>query len=308
MSETTFAEHVARGLERLIAAGIPQEQARLDAELLARYVLGWDRAVWLASRRDRAPGPFVLRYETLLARRAAREPVSLITGAREFWGLEFDTKPGVLIPRPETELIVEEALDVLAGVETPRIADVGTGSGCLAVALAHELPRARVVATDLSPLALDVARQNAAKHHVTDRVRFVLTDVLDGVHDTFDAIVSNPPYVQAGDRAGLAPEVRDHEPALALFGGADGLDAIRALFARTPARLAPNGRLIVEFGYDQDERVSDLARRAGLTVERVRDDLQGIPRVIVLGCGSGVGRRGPASDRAQGSGGAKPPG
>lgn len=282
MAGTTFADEVARGRERLVAAGIPQDQARLDAELLARHALGWDRAVWLASRRDLAPDPFVSEYATLVARRAAREPVSLITGAREFWGLQFDTRPGVLIPRPETELIVEEALEELAGTDAARIADVGTGSGCLAVALAHELPRARVVATDLSALALDVARRNAAKHGVTDRVRFVLTDLLDNVTDTFDAIVSNPPYVQSGAREGLAPEVRDHEPALALFGGTDGLDAIRAVFARTPARLARGGRLIVEFGYGQDERVCDLARDAHLSILRIRDDLQGIPRVAVV--------------------------
>jgi release factor glutamine methyltransferase len=282
MAGTSFADVVARGREQLVAAGIPEDQARLDAELLARHALGWDRAVWLASRRDEAPDPFVSEYAGLLARRVAREPVSLITGAREFWGLQFDTRPGVLIPRFETELIVEEALDELARVEAPRIADIGTGSGCLAVALAHELPRARVVATDLSALALDVARSNAKKHGVTDRVRFVLTDMLDGIGDSFDVIVSNPPYVQSGDREGLAPEVRDHEPALALFGGTDGLDAIRAVVARTPARLAPGGRLIIEFGYDQDERVCAIAQNGGLTVLRIRDDLQGIPRVAVL--------------------------
>jgi release factor glutamine methyltransferase len=282
MSETTFAEEVARGLERLVAAGIPEDTARLDAELLARHALGWDRAAWLASRRDQAPDPFVSEYATLVARRAAREPVSLITGAREFWGLEFDTRPGVLIPRFETELIVEEALEELAGTKEPRVADVGTGSGCLAVALAHELTHARVVATDLSPLALEVARSNAAKHGVTDRVRFVLTDMLDAVTETFDVIVSNPPYVESGARAALAPEVRDHEPALALFGGADGLDAIRAVFARTPARLAQGGRLMVEFGYGQEDRVCDIAREAGLTVLRIKEDLQGIPRVVVL--------------------------
>jgi release factor glutamine methyltransferase len=282
MAGISFADVVARGREQLVAAGIPEDQARLDAELLARHDLGWDRAVWLASRGDEAPDPFVSEYAGLLARRVAREPVSLITGAREFWGLQFDTRPGVLIPRFETELIVEEALAELARVDAPRIADIGTGSGCLAVALAHELPRARVVATDLSALALEVARSNAKKHGVTDRVRFVLTDMLDGITDSFDVIVSNPPYVQSGDREGLAPEVRDHEPALALFGGTDGLDAIRAVVARTPARLAPGGRLIIEFGYDQDERVCAIAQNAGLTVLRIRDDLQGIPRVAVL--------------------------
>jgi release factor glutamine methyltransferase len=279
---STLADEVAQGRERLVAAGIPEDQARLDAELLARHALGWDRAAWFASRGDAASRPFVLQYATLVARRAAREPISLITGEREFWGMQFDTRPGVLIPRHETELIVEEALACLAGTESPRIADVGTGSGCLAVALAHELPGSRVVATDLSPLALEVARRNAENHGVADRIRFVLTDLLDDVTETFDVIVSNPPYVESGAREGLAPEVRDHEPALALFGGADGLDAIRGVFARTPARLAPGGRLIVEFGYGQGERVSDLARDAGLIVLRIREDLQGIPRDIVL--------------------------
>jgi release factor glutamine methyltransferase len=279
---STLADEVAQGRERLVAAGIPEDQARLDAEFLARHALGWDRARWFASRDDAASGPFVLRYVALVARREAREPISLITGAREFWGIQFDTKPGVLIPRHETELIVEEALTCLAGTESPRIADVGTGCGCLAVALAYELPSARVVATDLSPLALEVARKNAKKHAVADRIRFVLTDLLDDVTETFDVIVSNPPYVESGAREGLAPEIRDHEPALALFGGADGLDAIRGVFARTPARLAPGGWLIMEFGYGQDERVSDLARDAGLTVVRIREDLQGIPRDIVL--------------------------
>jgi release factor glutamine methyltransferase len=265
-----------------MAAGIPQDQARLDAELLARHALGWDRARWLASRREPATEPFTARYDALVARRVAREPVSLITGGREFWGLHFDTTPGVLIPRPETELIVEEALEILRGKDGPLIADVGTGSGCLAVALARELPAARLVATDLSPIAIEVARRNAAKHRVSDRVRFLLTDVLDTVTDTFDVIVSNPPYVPSGDAPGLSPEVRDHEPALALFGGADGFDTIRALLARTPARLAHDGRLIMEFGYGQEDRVCDLARAAGFGVLRVRGDLQGIPRVAVL--------------------------
>jgi release factor glutamine methyltransferase len=282
MSEPTLADQVARGLERLVAAGIPEDEARLDAELLARHVLGWERAAWLASRRDPAPRPFIAQYDALLARRVAREPIALITGAREFWGLEFETKPGVLIPRPETELVVDEALEALSAVESPRIADVGTGSGCLAVVLARELPRGRVVATDVSPLALDVARKNAARHGVSDRVRFVLTPYLEGLTDTFDVIVSNPPYLPSADREGLAPEVRDHEPAVALDGGVEGLDSIRELMQRAVARLAAGGRLIVEFGWGQEEGVRALAREAGFEVLRVRADLQHIPRVGVL--------------------------
>jgi release factor glutamine methyltransferase len=282
LSAITFVEHVSRGRERLVAAGISDTEARLDAELLARHALGWDRAAWLASCRDPATGAFASEYDALVARRASREPISLITGSREFWGLEFETRPGALIPRPETELVVEEALEELRGSGARRLADVGTGSGCIAVALAVERPADRIVATDVSAPALAIARANAIKHDVADRIDFVLTDGLDGVAGTFHVVVSNPPYVKSGDRAGLGPEVRDHEPAVALFGGPDGLDTIRSLFARTPARLAAGGRLIIEFGYGQEEEVLELAGAAGFTPLRVRGDLQHIPRVAVL--------------------------
>ena len=278
----TLADQVARGLERLVAAGIREDEARRDAELLARHALGWDRAAWLASRRDAASSRFISEYDALVARRAAREPVSLILGRREFWGLEFDTRPGALIPRPETELIVEEALQEVANVRAPLVADVGTGSGCLAVALASELPDARIVATDVSAPALEIAKANAEKHGVAARVRLVLANLLDSLAAKFDLIVSNPPYVKSGDRAGLGREVRDYEPAVALFGGPDGLDAIRALLGRAPALLKPEGRLILEFGYGQEPDVVAIARSAGFDVLRVRADLQGIPRVAVL--------------------------
>jgi release factor glutamine methyltransferase len=278
----TLADQVARGLERLVAAGIREDEARRDAELLARHALGWDRAAWLASRRDAASSQFVSEYEALVVRRAAREPISLIVGRREFWGLEFDTRPGALIPRPETELIVEEALQEVANVDAPLVADVGTGSGCLAVALASELPGARIVATDVSAPALEIARGNAEKHGVAARVHLVLANLLDSLAARFDLIVSNPPYVKSGDRPALGREVRDYEPAVALFGGPDGLDAIRALLGRAPACLMPEGRLILEFGYGQEPDVVALARSAGFDVLRVRADLQGIPRVAVL--------------------------
>jgi release factor glutamine methyltransferase len=287
----TFADQVARGLERLVAAGIREDEARRDAELLARHALGWDRAAWLASRRDAASSRFIAEYEALLTRRAAREPVSLILGRREFWGLEFDTGPGALIPRPETELIVEEALEEVTDVHAPLVADVGTGTGCLAVALARELPHARIVATDVSAPALNIARANAAKHAVAARVHLIRANLLDGLAAQFDLIVSNPPYVKSGDRAGLGPEVRDYEPAVALFGGPDGLDAIRALLARAPAHLKPEGRFILEFGYGQDSDVVALARSAGFDVLRIRADLQDIPRVAVLSPEHRSGRR-----------------
>jgi release factor glutamine methyltransferase len=278
----TLADQVARGLERLVAAGIREDEARRDAELLARHALGWDRAAWLASRRDAASSQFISDYEALVARRVTREPVSLIVGRREFWGLEFDTRPGALIPRPETELIVEEALQEVANVGAPLVADVGTGSGCLAVALASELPGARIVATDVSAPALKIARGNAEKHGVAARVHLLRANLLDSLAARFDLIVSNPPYVKSGDRAALGREVRDYEPAVALFGGPDGLDAIRALLGRAPACLRPEGRLILEFGYGQEPDVVALARSAGFDVLRVRADLQDIPRVAVL--------------------------
>lgn len=282
MAPSSLAEHVARGRERLVAAGIRPDEARFDAELIARHVLGWDSARWLASRREPAPEPFVARYGALVERRATREPIALITGTREFWGLELATAPGVLIPRPETELLVEEALGDLAATAAPRIADVGTGTGCIAVALARELPGARVVATDLSAAALEIARRNVTRHGVADRVHLVRTSCLGGVRGPFDAIASNPPYVRSGDRPGLSPEVRDHEPPLALDGGADGLEVIRVLFAQAERTLAPDGRLIVEFGYGQEEHVREAAREAGLEVLRIRADLQGIERVAVI--------------------------
>jgi release factor glutamine methyltransferase len=286
----TLADQVARGLERLVAAGIREDEARRDAELLARHALGWDRAAWLASRRDAASSRFISDYDALVARRAEREPVSLIVGRREFWGLEFDTRPGALIPRPETELIVEEALQEVADVSALLVVDVGTGSGCLAVALATELPGARIVATDVSAPALEIARANAEKHGVAARVHLVQANLLDGFAARFDLIVSNPPYIKSGDRAGLGREVRDYEPAVALFGGPDGLDAIRALLERAPALLKPEGRLILEFGYGQEPDVVALASSAGFDVLRVRGDLQDIPRVAVLSPAQGNGR------------------
>ena len=278
----TLHEQIARARDALAAAGIDPSEASLDAELLARFVLGWDRAHLLAALRDPAPDTFDDRFEPLVARRVRREPVSLITGVREFWGLDFEVTPDVLTPRPETELIVEEAIARLPRARAALIADVGTGSGCLAVALATELRRARFIATDISGPALNVARRNAARHGVATRIDFRRTDVLDGIDDVFDVIVSNPPYVATAEADVLPIEVIGHEPPVALFGGADGLDVYRRLFAAAAARLAAAGRLIVEVGYEQHDRVNALAKRHGWTLGHSRRDLQGIVRTLVL--------------------------
>jgi release factor glutamine methyltransferase len=285
----TLHERIVRARDAFAAAGIDLSEASLDAELLARHVLGWDRAHLLAALRDPEPDAFGDRYALLVARRARREPVSLITGVREFWGLDFEVTPDVLTPRPETELIVEETIARLPREGTALIADVGTGSGCLAVALATELPRARVVATDVSGPALNVARRNASRHGVGGRVDVRRTNVLEGVDDTFDAIVSNPPYVPEADADALPDEVRGHEPHVALFGGTDGLDVYRRLFPQAASRLAANGHLIVEIGIDQEDRVVTLARRHGWTLDHFRRDLQGIVRTLVFARGHSNG-------------------
>lgn len=278
----TLAKRVAEAARRLAEAGIDARDAAFDAEVLARSALGWDRATYLARWREPAPPGFGDRFEPLVARRCRREPVTRITGRREFWGLDLEVTPAVLVPRPESELLIETALARLGDrIAAWALADVGTGSGCLAIALARELPRARVTATDISPDALVIARRNASRHGMADRVTFHHTDLLDGLPGPFDLIVSNPPYVPDAVIDTLAPEVRDHEPAAALRGGPDGLDTVRRLVATAADRLRPEGWLIMEIGVGQSAETADTARGAGMRVVDVRPDLQGIPRAVV---------------------------
>ena len=274
-----LADRVARAREAIVAAGIRPQDAALDAEVLARKVLVCDRAGYVVRLRDEEPADFADPYRTLVDRRCRREPVAYILGEREFWGRPFEVTRDVLIPRPETELIVEEALELFPAGRTPRIiVDVGTGSGCLAVALALEFPEARVIATDISAAALDVARRNADSNGVAGRIDFRQGDLLEPVTEDADLIVSNPPYVASGDAQGLVPEVREHEPHVALFAGTDGLSLYAKLFPSAAKRLSPGGRLIVEVGYDQDARVAQIASRDGWTLSHVRQDLQSITR------------------------------
>lgn len=281
----TLADHVAAGAARLDASGLPPGTGGSDAAVLARHALGWDSADYLCRLREPAPDAFRARYAALLERRAQREPVASILGRREFWGLEFDVGPAVLTPRPETELLVAEALRIAAGWPggAGHIVDAGTGSGCIAVALATQLPAARITATDLSAAALAVARRNARRHRVAGHVAWVRTSWLDAVRLTPDLIVANPPYVRDGDVPHLPPEVRGFEPHLALAGGPDGLRHIRALLAAAGKRLPAGGHLLLEVGAGQAAATCALAadgRR--LAVEAVRRDLQQIDRVVVL--------------------------
>jgi release factor glutamine methyltransferase len=221
------------------------------------------------------------RFASALGRRAAREPVAFITGSREFWGLDFEVSPDVLIPRPETELIVEAVCARRNKEAAGTIADVGTGSGCLAVALAREFPRASVLAVDLSQAALDVAGRNAARHEVSDRISFLRGDLLNALGSPVDVIVSNPPYVPSAVQ--LSPEIVRFEPALALYAGPDGLSVIRQLIASAREHLAPGGLFVMEFGLGQDDEVRALALAAGWRDISTVSDLQGIPRIAIMG-------------------------
>ena len=282
----SVAELIARARERLLAGGVPADEAPGDAEVLARHVLGWDLTRYAVSRGEAAPDGFEAQYDALIARRLTREPVSQIIGHREFWGLDFEVTRDVLTPRPETELVVQAVLDVCREPSTfsswpPIIVDVGTGSGCIAVALAKELPEAMFVASDISAAALDVARRNAVRHGVHRRIAFRHTFQIPPENDV-EIVVSNPPYIPLSERAGLAPEVRDHEPELALFGGSDGLEVLRALLTHLRGDVTENGRLIVEVGYDQAARVRAMADPRFWIFERGYRDLQGIERVLVF--------------------------
>jgi len=277
-------QHLADARQALIAAGLSSDVARFDAELLARHVLGWDRAALISRQRDTLPEDFANAFSALVARRAKREPVAYLVGHREFWGLDFQLTHDVLIPRPETELLIEEAKTCAAGADRfEKVIDVGTGSGCIAIALALEFPSAQVVATDMSSRALAVARRNAARHGVIDRMTFIETDLLAGIDDTADLIVSNPPYVPSSNAGGMQPEVDLYEPPVALFSeGPDGLAIIQRLFATAPCNLAKGGRLMIEFGYGQETPLRAAAWETGWHIEHIRNDLQLIPRVAVL--------------------------
>ena len=289
----TLREQVAHATERLVQAGVEGPEAVADAELLARHVLGWDRARYLVRRRDAVPDHFDGAYRPLIDRRVRREPISLITKRREFWGLEFEIKPGVLTPRPETELIIEASIDLIdTCIDAPlSVADIGTGSGCLAVALATTFRHATICAVDMSAAAVALARQNASAHGVADRVSVVDAPFSDWFtrraverpNKNFDLIVANLPYIPTRDIQTLPPEVRLYEPADALDGGPDGLAPLRLFLEVVPPCLKSDGVLIVEIGAGQDRGLTQaVASTPGLCLKEFRSDLQGIRRAAVI--------------------------
>lgn len=264
-------------IERLTAARVPSP--RLNAETLLMFTLGCDRAFLYAHPERILTQEEQFRYDTALSQRATGIPAQYITGHQEFWGLDLIVSPAVLIPRPETEHVVETVLEFARGMAAPDIVDVGTGSGGIALALAHELPHARVQATDISDAALEVAKANAARLQLDARVMFHKADLLSGFAPaSFDLVVSNPPYVGESEEDQVQLEVRRFEPRNAVFAGPTGLEIIRRLLPQAHAALKDGGRLVMEISGTIEKGVRDLLR-AWKSCE-IRSDLQGIPRVV----------------------------
>ena len=276
-----IAEALREASQILQHAGVPE--ARREAGSLLSFVIARDRTFLISHAEDQIDEPSLDQFRDAVERRAAGEPLQYITGVQDFFGREFRVTPDVLIPRPETELLVEAALELVG--DAPLICDVGTGSGCIAVTLLCEIVAARAVALDKSPAALKIAKFNAEKLAVADRAVFVISDCfqsLDSREHQFDLIASNPPYVSAEVVPELQREVRDHEPLVALSPGPDGLSMIRRLLFEAPAFLKQNGHLIMEIGFDQGEKVQSIVDADVWRLLELRPDLQGIPRIVVL--------------------------
>ena len=282
--QPTVADLIAEAQDRL-ALGSHPERARLDAETLLLHILqqfrpDYNRAWLHAHRNTGLISRFHQRLSELVTRRVAGEPIQYITGECEFYGLPFKVTHEVLIPRPETEHLVEKVLKLSDHFERPRMVDIGTGSGAIAITLAHKLCAAEVVATDISKSALAIARENATLNHVSERIRFLQGDLLGPLAgERFEIVASNPPYVPEPDRPNLAVEVREYEPALALFAGEDGLDIYRRLIPAAHAALVPGGFLVVEIGFSQAAAIHRLLASNGFTAIDFTPDLQSILRV-----------------------------
>jgi len=281
----TLSQALIEATAQLAASEHLRNQARRDAELLLLHTLQIPRVTLLAHPTRELTAEQQAAYANTIRRRLNHEPIQYITGQQEFYGILLKVTPAVLIPRPETELLVEAALNLLPTNQPLKIADIGTGSGAIAIALAVHLPDADVTALDISPIALAIAAANAREHSVAHRIRFLQSDLLSALNphietnQSFDAIVSNPPYIPEPDRAGLHPQVRDHEPAAALFSGPEGLDLYRRLLPQAHTALKPNGLLALEIGHGQRDALAELLQ----TWHEVSfvNDLQLIPRVAL---------------------------
>lgn len=278
----SIAEALQIASDELGRAGVPE--ARKEARSLLAHVLDVDWAV-LITDRDKPVGELSLnRFQELVSRRTTGEPAQYITGVQDFYGRRFGVTPDVLIPRPETEGIVETALPLISVAPPIWICDVGTGSGCIAITILCENPFVHAVGLDISAAALDVAKRNAIGHNVANRISFIKSDCFDSLsHDIdFDLIVSNPPYVSARVLSGLQREVRDHEPKVALTPGDDGLAIIKRLITDAPEFLKAGGHLVIEIGFDQSGSIPGLVDPAIWQLIDIVPDLQQIPRIVVL--------------------------
>lgn len=284
MPSQTIAKTLKQASQQLRAASVANDV--LDAQTLLAEALGKDRTYLIVNFNEQLDDELLSGYQNLIERRASGEPLQYITGHQQFFGLEFEVTPDVLIPRPETEIIVEETIRLVEQnkISAPVIVDVGTGSGCIAVALARELEDAQVTACDISEAALNIARRNAAKHELSDRIEFINSDLLSAFPETpfADFILSNPPYVAEKELPTLQREVRDWEPHIALTDFDNGLSFYHRLVTEAPARLKSGGYLICELGYTQSEAVPAMADPQVWGESRLLDDLQGIPRTLVL--------------------------
>jgi release factor glutamine methyltransferase len=285
---TDFAAPTIEAARRALAARLKSaaiESAELDARILTGHALGLDLTGLISAAQRQLTPDESARLEEFAGRRLAGEPIARILGEKEFWGLPLQLSSATLVPRPDTETVVELALELLrtsGGLDRPlRIADLGTGSGAILLALLSELPAAQGFGTDISEGALQIAGANAARAGLSNRATFIACDYARGLTGPFDLIVSNPPYIRTADIDGLAAEVRDHDPAAALDGGADGLDAYRALIPQAARLLAPGGSLVVEAGQGQSGPIEAFMTNAGLTPATApKADLAGIPRAV----------------------------
>lgn len=282
MSPTTIAETLSQATRYLAEAEVSEPQ--LNSQTLLAHAIGSDRTHLIINFNQQVDAAASELFWSLVKRRANGEPVQYITGVQEFYGLEFEVNPSVLIPRPETELIVEEVTKLASHQLSQLVIDVGTGSGCLAIAIARELPLARIIATDISGDALEVAKRNAEKLGVSERIEFFQTDLLEAIDADLvpDFIISNPPYVAAHELPNIQREVREWEPDVALTDFGDGLSFFRRLLTEAPSRLKDGGYLLCEMGFTQSEQVESIARDGSWSEKRLLQDLQGIPRTIVL--------------------------
>jgi release factor glutamine methyltransferase len=273
-----IAQAILQIKETLNQGDVPD--ARRDAELLVSFVAGKNKTFIVAHPEHELSADETSRLDNLTSRRLAREPLQYILGRQEFYGLEFDVTPDVLIPRPETEILVERAVEFLKPRGNHRFCEIGIGSGCISISVLYQLKNVTAIAGDVSKAALTVSERNAQKHGVRDRIQLIESDVYSNIPNMyFDAILSNPPYVPERDLTTLQPEVRDHEPQVALTSGAQGLDVIHKLVSGASSRLNDGGALIFEMGFNQSPLVSELFDRHLWQSIEILPDLQGIPRI-----------------------------